>query len=190
MVAFLLLFVSSFLVGSFVGWIYEEIFYSITEGRLRNRGILYGSWLPIYGIETLCIYLAKPLKKHPVWLFLVCVAATGVVEFLIGFAGLSLFHLRLWDYRGLFLNLGGIVCFRSVFRFGLLGLFFHYAVEPRTRKIFQKTAPAVLLEFAPSSCLFFSPISFSAPYSEPRFPIKKAPRPGCFLFVKVSDRFL
>lgn len=31
-----------FLVGCFTGWIYEEIFYWITEGMLRNRGILYG----------------------------------------------------------------------------------------------------------------------------------------------------
>ena len=36
-----------FLTGCLVGWIYEEIFYWITEGALRNRGILYGPWLPI-----------------------------------------------------------------------------------------------------------------------------------------------
>ncbi|MCI5699499.1 MAG: putative ABC transporter permease [Lachnospiraceae bacterium] len=29
-----------FLAGCFVGWIYEEIFYWVTEGLLRNRGIL------------------------------------------------------------------------------------------------------------------------------------------------------
>ncbi len=31
-----------FLTGCLVGWIYEDIFYWITEGALRNRGILYG----------------------------------------------------------------------------------------------------------------------------------------------------
>ena len=35
-----------FLTGCLVGWVYEEIFYWITEGLLRNRGILYGPWLP------------------------------------------------------------------------------------------------------------------------------------------------
>ena len=29
-----------FLMGSLAGWIYEEFFYWITEGMLRNRGIL------------------------------------------------------------------------------------------------------------------------------------------------------
>ena len=32
-----------FLTGCLVGWVYEEIFYWLTEGMLRNRGILYGS---------------------------------------------------------------------------------------------------------------------------------------------------
>ena len=60
-----------FLTGCLVGWFYEEIFYWITEGMLRNRGILYGPWLPIYGIGALGIYAMKPLKKRPLLLFLV-----------------------------------------------------------------------------------------------------------------------
>ena len=44
-----------FLTGCLVGWIYEEIFYWVTEGMLRNRGILYGPWLPIYGVGALSI---------------------------------------------------------------------------------------------------------------------------------------
>ena len=127
-----------FLIGCLVGWIYEEIFYWITEGQLRNRGILYGPWLPIYGIGALGIYALKPLKRHPVLLFLLCVAVTGVVEYIIGYVGIRCFGLRLWDYRGLFLNIDGIVCFRSVVSFGLLGLVFHYLLEPMGEKLFRR----------------------------------------------------
>ena len=67
-----------FLAGCLVGWIYEEIFYWFTEGMLRNRGVLYGPWLPIYGIGALGIYGLKPLKKHPVLLFLFCVAVAAL----------------------------------------------------------------------------------------------------------------
>ena len=67
-----------FLTGCLVGWIYEEIFYWITEGLLRNRGILYGPWLPIYGIGALGIYAMKPVKKHPVLLFFLCAMVTGL----------------------------------------------------------------------------------------------------------------
>ena len=115
-----------FLAGCLVGWIYEEIFYWFTEGMLRNRGVLYGPWLPIYGIGALGIYGLKPLKKHPVLLFLFCVAVAGVVEYILGYVGIRFFGLRLWDYRGLFLNIGGIICFRSVDSFGIMGVAFHY----------------------------------------------------------------
>ena len=127
-----------FLTGCLVGWVYEEIFYWITEGLLRNRGVLYGPWLPIYGIGALGIYALKPLKRHPVLLFLLCVVVTGVVEYIIGYVGIRYFGLRLWDYSGLFLNINGIICFRSVVSFGILGLVFHYLLEPVGDKMYHK----------------------------------------------------
>lgn len=127
-----------FLSGCLVGWIYEEIFYWITEGMLRNRGILYGPWLPIYGIGALGIYAMKPLKKQPVLLFLMCMIITGVVEYVIGYVGIHCFGLRLWDYRGLFLNLNGIICFRSVASFAVLGVIFHYILEPTGERFYRK----------------------------------------------------
>lgn len=133
-----------FLSGCLVGWIYEEIFYAFTEGMLRNRGILYGPWLPIYGLGALCIYAMKPLRKNPVLLFTLCVVITGVVEYVIGYVGINFFHIRLWDYRNLFLNIGGIICFRSVVSFGLLGLFFHYVLEPLSYRLYKRLNPAVI----------------------------------------------
>ena len=129
-----------FMLGCFVGWIYEEIFYWFTEGMLRNRGLLYGPWLPIYGVGALGIYALKPLKRNPILLFTLCIAVSGVVEYIIGFAGVYLFGMRLWDYRGLFLNISGIICFRSVISFGVMGLAFHYFLEPIGEKMYQKTS--------------------------------------------------
>ncbi|MGN1378655.1 MAG: putative ABC transporter permease [Dorea sp.] len=123
-----------FLTGCLIGWVYEEFFYWFTEGLLRNRGILYGPWLPIYGIGALVIYTMKPLKKNPVALFLSCLVISGAVEYVIGYAGIHYLGIRLWDYRGLFLNLQGIICFRSVVTFGILGILFHYLVEPAAEK--------------------------------------------------------
>lgn len=160
-----------FLVGSAVGWIYEEIFYWITEGLLRNRGILYGPWLPIYGVGALGIYALKPLKRHPVLLFLLCIVITGVVEYIIGYVGIRCFGLRLWDYRGLFLNLHGIICFRSVVSFGVLGMVFHYLLEPTGEKLFRRVPDrrmriiclllaAVLAADCILSALFRTPITY------------------------------
>lgn len=160
-----------FMLGCFVGWVYEEIFYLFTEGMLRNRGLLYGPWLPIYGIGALGIYALKPFKRNLVLLFTLCIAVSGVVEYIIGFAGIHLFGLRLWDYRGLFLNISGIICFRSVISFGIMGLAFHYFLEPMGEKLYAKM-PAfiiravclalVMLLFIDSvlSFLFRTPITY------------------------------
>lgn len=160
-----------FLAGCMVGWMYEEIFYWITEGMLRNRGILYGPWLPIYGLGALAIYAMKPLKRHPLMLFLLCVGATGIVEYVIGLVGIRCFGLRLWDYRGLFLNIGGIICFRSVVSFGILGMAFHYLLEPLGAKLFAKVPynavvisctalTSVMLLDCVASWLFRTPITY------------------------------
>ena len=146
-----------FLTGCLVGWLYEEVFYWITEGLLRNRGILYGPWLPIYGVGALGIYALKPLKRHPALLFLLCVALTGAVEYIIGYAGIRFFGLRLWDYRGLFLNIGGIICLRSVVSFGVLGMAFHYLIEPLGAKLYRRT-PAVVIR---AGCIFLALLFFA-----------------------------
>lgn len=133
-----------FLLGGLSGWIYEGIFYRITEGTLQNRGILFGPCLPIYGLGALGIYAAGPLKRRPVLLFLCCTAVTAVVEYLIGVLSVFVFGLRLWDYRGLFLNLQGIICLRSVVSFGLLGLGFHYLLEPLTAGLIRRVSGRTL----------------------------------------------
>lgn len=160
-----------FLTGCLVGWIYEEIFYWVTEGMLRNRGILYGPWLPIYGVGALSIYAMKPVKNQPVLLFLLCAAVSGIVEYIIGYAGLHFFGLRLWDYRGLLLNIDGIICLRSVLSFALMGLIFHYRLEPAAERLVKKLHPGtvhsvcllLLLLFLADcvlSALFRTPITY------------------------------
>lgn len=160
-----------FLTGCLAGWIYEEIFYWITEGMLHNRGVLYGPWLPIYGIGALGIYAMKPIKKHPFVLFFLCAGITGIVEYIIGWIGIYCFDLRLWDYRGLFGNINGIVCFRSVVSFAALGLVFHYLIEPTAEHMVNKlnrnlvyciclTLAIIFLMDCILSALFRTPITY------------------------------
>lgn len=117
------------------------------------------------------IYALKPPKKHPLGLFVLCAAAAGGAEYSIGLAGLRLFGMRLWDYRGLFLNLEGIICFRSVVSFAVMGMAFLYLLEPAAERV-MKTAnretvrvlcPALLLLFLADrilSALFPTPITY------------------------------
>ena len=71
----------------------------------------------------------------------------------------------------MFLNIGGIICFRSVVSFGLLGLVFHYLLEPMGEKLFRRIPKhtiyagclvliALLIADCILSVLFRTPITY------------------------------
>ena len=39
-----------FFTGSVCGYVWEVLIFLVKEGTFRNRGFLYGPWLPVYGI--------------------------------------------------------------------------------------------------------------------------------------------
>lgn len=125
-----------FLIGSIVGFIYEEIFYYIFEDTLAKRGFLYGPYLPVYGFgAVLMVLLLKKYKKDPFIVFLLAMLLTGVVEYITGFIMYQAYHRVWWDYTGLFLNIDGYVCLRSVLTFGIGGLILIYVIEPLLCKL-------------------------------------------------------
>ena len=87
-----------FILGAITGYIYEVIFYYITLGVLNNWGILYGPWLPIYGVGAVFLSMLKPLKKNPILLFILSIIITGLLEYIIGYISVNIFNQRLWDY--------------------------------------------------------------------------------------------
>ncbi len=127
-----------FILGAISGYIYEVIFYYITLGILNNWGILYGPYLPIYGIGAVFLSTLKPLKKKPIILFLLSIIITGLVEYIIGYISVNVFNQRLWDYTGLFLNIDGLVCLRSLVTFSIGSLILHYLLLPVVDKYYTK----------------------------------------------------
>ncbi len=106
---------------------------------LYNRGFLYGPYLPVYGTGAILIYLLlNKFNKNPVLLFLLSILLTGVVEYLTGYWMYNLYHRRWWDYTGLFLNINGYVCLRSVLTFAFAALLLIYVVIPLIDKLIKK----------------------------------------------------
>lgn len=144
-----------FIVGAFVGYVYEVIFCIVQDHELVNRGVLYGPYLPIYGAGAVFIYFLKPLKKHPVLLFISVMLITGILEYIIGFCLFEFCGKRLWDYTGLLLNIGGFVCIRSVISFAIGGLILIYIVEPLLEKFVNKISNRYELIICASFVLIF-----------------------------------
>lgn len=136
-----------FLVGAVGGFLYEEIYCLIINTWLEGmpfpwRGFLYGPYLPIYGFGVLLLYfLFHKLHKYPLLVFLGTVIATGVFEYVCGWAFLTFAGYRLWDYTGRFMNFGGHVSFQTLIIFGVLSLVSAYFVQPFVFRTYLKTAP-------------------------------------------------
>lgn len=134
-----------FITGGFAGYIYEVLFYLITEGTPINRGFLYGPFLPVYGWGALLMaLLLKKVKKHPFLVFFLAAIITGILEYLTGYIMFLIWHKRWWDYTGLFLNIDGYVCMRSVITFAIGGLLLIYVVEPLIRRFLKKASPHLI----------------------------------------------
>lgn len=136
-----------FLIGAFTGYLYEVTFYYLTLGFLNNWGVLYGPYLPIYGIGAVALSLLKPLKKHPIILFLSSILITGLVEYIIGYISITFFNSVLWDYTNLFLNINGLVCLRSVLTFSIGSMLLTYLIIPYldTHYNYQKTKTTITI---------------------------------------------
>ena len=119
------------------GWIYEFIFYFFNSGMktFYYRGANFLPWINIYATGSIVIYLLTyKLKKHPFFVFLISLLATGILEYVAGY-GMYKFDngIRCWDYRNEILSFGnidGFVCLRSVLIFGLSALLLMYFVIP------------------------------------------------------------
>ena len=129
------------------GFIYELLFYRIDLGYFVKRGSSYGPWIPIYAFGGLAYaILVYRFKESPLRVFLLSVLVSGILEYVTGWVLYNVFDTRLWDYNTEiwnFGNIGGFVCLRSVFVFGLAGLMLIYVVIPMLAKLINLFDPAI-----------------------------------------------
>lgn len=120
---FISLIIFYFFVASIAGFLWEVLIFLVKEGQFRNRGFLYGPWLPVYGTGAVLMYvLLFKFKKKPLWAFLLSLLIGTALELAIGWLLDHLWELRYWDYTGSLLNFHGYVCLASALGFGVAGV--------------------------------------------------------------------
>ena len=130
-----------FIIGSIIGYTYEVIWYLIEDGKLINPGFMYGPFLPIYGFGAILLTLVldhKKIKKYPFLVFVLGFVVTGILEYFGGYFLYQIYHLRWWDYTGMFLNINGFICLRSLTVFACAGVVLVYFLLPRIKLILSK----------------------------------------------------
>ena len=127
------------LICGFLGFIMETLVYYFKEGYLVKRGYTFGPIVPIYTYGALLIIFTTYRIKDKPWLvFIINVFLTGLLEYITGYVLINIFHTSLWDYHNEFLNIDGLVCFKSVMTFGVGSLLLIYVILPLLFKISNK----------------------------------------------------
>lgn len=121
--AYISLLVFYFFTASFWGFIWEVFIFFLKEGHFRNRGFLYGPWLPVYGTGAVCMYLFLfSLRRRPLKVFFYSVLTGTSLELIIGLFLDYIWGLRYWDYSGYPLNFHGYICLYSALGIGVGGV--------------------------------------------------------------------
>ena len=123
-----------FLAASFMGWVYESVWYSMVENQIGfvNRGTLFGPWLIIYGIGILVIIsILNGLKiRNGYLIFISATFLATVIELLGSYLQEALTGSFSWDYSDFFLNFQGRIALKPDIMFGLLSLYGMKQVVP------------------------------------------------------------
>lgn len=151
-----------FFFGAVCGFLWEVSLFFIKEGAFRNRGFLYGPWLPIYGFGAVAFYLvlgfpfSRPNKKiHPLLIFLLSALLGGGIELISGWILDTFWELRYWDYHSELLNFHGYICLWSVLGFGIAGTLWISYVSKFITKIWLHIPSKIRCEFNTVLLLLF-----------------------------------
>lgn len=129
-----------------IGWIWEVCLALVQTGKLVNRGVLLGPWLPIYGTGGVLILLTlRKVFNKPVFTFVLTTILCTVVEYFTSWYLELTKGVRWWDYSGYFLNINGRVCLEGAVVFGIGGCAVIYLLAPKLSKLFSKVSNKILV---------------------------------------------
>ncbi|MGP1612457.1 MAG: putative ABC transporter permease [Catonella sp.] len=139
----------SFMIFSFMGWIYESIYCTLRTHHWANRGFLFGAICPIYGvggiISTLVFKIIFNENEVEIWqIFFVCMFGSAVLEYITSYVLEKLFHAMWWDYSYVPLNIHGRVCLPASIGFGIAGIFVVKYISPFVFGVVEKIPPLAM----------------------------------------------
>lgn len=128
-----------FAAFSLLGWVFECVYAVVTTRHWESRGFLFGPLCPIYGVggTAALVLFGMPAVADaglPLWaVFLLCMAGSAVLEYVVSFVLEKAFGAVWWDYSNLPLNLNGRICLPASLLFGVAGVLIVSFVLPFTQ---------------------------------------------------------
>lgn len=139
-------YINTFLIYSIIGFVIETSlkFFLFKE---MNNGILYGPWIPVYGIGCVMIIIIMRFVfnriKVPRWLklvlvFLLSAIILTVAELLGGLLIEKVFHKVFWDYRDMKFHIGPYISLEMALLWGAMSIVVIYIIKPIIDKVIEK----------------------------------------------------
>lgn len=130
-----------FMIGNVVGCVLETIWCLLVDHKFEMRvGMVYGPFIPVYGIGavliTLCLY--KFYKVRDLWLFLGSMIIGASFEYFASYFQEMILGTVSWDYTGTLLNIDGRTNLMYGLIWGVLGLIWVKDLYPMISKLIQK----------------------------------------------------
>lgn len=122
-----------FIIGSIIGWIFELIVVILQTGHFEIRqGLIYGPFIPVYGIGGMMYYIAFKLIKtrNPVKVFFITLVLGGITEYICSYIQEVIFGSISWDYSHLPFNLNGRTSLLHCTYWGFAGIMYISWIEP------------------------------------------------------------
>ncbi len=148
-------------ISGMFGWLYEVVFYYFNSGmtEIYWRGGNFLPWINIYAMGAILIYvLTYKKRKNPLFVFIVSMVSTGILEYIGGFFMEHIMQIKCWDYTNEILsfgNINGYVCLRSVLVFGLSALLLMYLIVPLCFYLAKKIPKKAFLILSYTICAIF-----------------------------------
>lgn len=130
-----------FIVGSIAGFIFEITVVFFQKGHFELRqGLIYGPFIPVYGIGAILYYMAlnKIKLKNKLQIFLITMLLGGLTEYLCSFMQEKLFGTISWDYSYLPFNIQGRTSLLHCVYWGIGGILYVTYIEPLIAKMREK----------------------------------------------------
>lgn len=153
-----------FFIMCILGWLYETVLeVAVYHWGFSNRGLLFGPWLPIYGIGGLlyvgCCY---PIVKSGRNVFIRVIGVFYITMLIATTAELAATYILEavrggwpWDYTNYGINFQGRIALSTSIRFGLLGLLGMFIIYPVTEKLCGKAREILLHTICAITLLMF-----------------------------------
>lgn len=144
-------YINVFLIYSIIGFIIETTLKTFIFKNMNN-GILFGPWIPVYGLGVVLIIFIMRLVfnrikvKRGIKIFLVfflSLIVLTIIELLGGILIEKIFNKVFWDYSDLKFNLGHYIALEISLIWGIMSLVVIYLIKPIIDKIIKKI-PSVI----------------------------------------------